>query len=341
MDANVVAAEGRGQLPPGGLEGEVRAVVERGAETLRPELLGEVAHPGQPPVLAIPQLAEDLGDATAELDCLVGPDEHVDIGRHALAVGEAAANEHVEAHGAIRLLGGPQTDVVDLHPGAVLGAARDGDLELAGQVRVLAIAREERRDRLSDGERVDDLFLVDARHRARAHVAGRVAAGLHGRQPDLPEALPDPGHVGDADPVQLNVLARREVGVAVPEDRAVLGPFGERVGRHTDLADLGGGHDPSGHLDPHHEGVAALALRVHPDPFQALLLAGHLGDGFGALLGVRVDDRLSNLERVPRELQLLDGIELADVPVRPDELEAAVPPAPELHPIGVIEVTWH
>ena len=109
-------------------------------------------------------------------------------------------------------------------------------------------------------------FGVDARDRARADVARRVAARLHRGQPDVPEALPDPGDVGDADPVELNVLARREVGVAVAEDGAVVGALGEGVGRHADLADLGRGHHPAGDLDPHHEGIAALALRIHARP---------------------------------------------------------------------------
>ena len=128
------------------------------------------------------------------------------------------------------------------------------------------------------GKGVDDLVRVDARHRARAHVARRVAAGLHGGQPDVPEPLPDPGDVLDADPVQLDVLARREVRVAVAEDGAVVGALGEGVGRHADLAGLGGGQDAAGHLDPHHERVAALALGVDADPLEPLFLAGDLGD---------------------------------------------------------------
>ena len=143
-------------------------------------------------------------------------------------------------------------------------------------------------------------------------------------RPDVPEALPDAGHVGDADPVELDVLAGREVGVAVAEDRAVVGSLGEGVGRHTDLADLGGGHHPAGHLDPHHEGVAALPLRVHADPLEPLQLARHLGDGVGALLGVGVDDGLGHLEGMAGELQLLDRVQLADVAVGTDELQAAL-----------------
>ena len=141
--------------------------------------------------------------------------------------------------------------------------------------------------------------------------------------------------------MQLNVLARRQVGVAIAEDRAVVRPFGEGVGRDPDLAHLGRCHDPARHLDAHHEGVAALALRVHADPLQSLLLARNRVDGGGTLFGVRVDDRLGHLEGMALELQLLDGVELADLTVGPDELEPAVAPTAELHSVGVVEVAWH
>ena len=193
VDADVVAPEPVVSSSPGRLEGEAGPLVELGAEPLGPELLGQVAHAGQAPVLAVAELAEELGDAAAQLDRLVGTDEDVDVGRHPLAVGEAAADEHVEAERAVGVLGRPQADVVDLDPGAVLAAAGDGDLELARQVGVLAVAGEEGRDRLGDRAGVEDLVGVDARHRARADVARRVATRLHGGQPDLPEALPDPG----------------------------------------------------------------------------------------------------------------------------------------------------
>ena len=160
-------------------------------------------------------------------------------------------------------------------------------------------------------------------------------------RPDLPEALPDPGDVGDADPVQLDVLARREVGVAVAEDRAVVGSLGEGVGRHPDLADLGAVMTPPGTLIRIMKASPPCVWGYMPDPLQPLLLAGHLADGVGALLGVRVDDGLGHLEGVARQLQLLDGVQLADVAVGPDELEAAVAPAPELHPIGIVEVARH
>ena len=157
VHADVVPAEAAGQLAAGRLEGESRALVQGGAESLRAEFLGQVAHAGQPAVLTVAQLAEELGHAAAQLDGLVGPDEEVDVRGHPLTVGEAAADEHVEADGAVGPLRRPEADVVDLDPGAVLGAAGDGDLELARQVGVLPVAGEEGGDGLGHGEGVDHL----------------------------------------------------------------------------------------------------------------------------------------------------------------------------------------
>ena len=47
VHADVVAPEGGRQLAAGRLEGEVRPLVQRAAESLGAELLGQVAHPGQ------------------------------------------------------------------------------------------------------------------------------------------------------------------------------------------------------------------------------------------------------------------------------------------------------
>ena len=141
--------------------------------------------------------------------------------------------------------------------------------------------------------------------------------------------------------MQLNVLPRREVGIAVPKHGTVVRSLGKRIGSNADLSHLGCCQDATGHLDPHHEGVAALALGVHSNPLEALLLSRHLVDGRCALLGVGVDDRLGHLKRVPGQFQLLNGVELADVAVRPDEFEPAVTSAPEFHPIGVVQIARH
>ena len=214
-------------------------------------------------------------------------------------------------------------------------------LNLRGRLAYSRLPVKKRRNGLGHGQCRNDFLLVDARDGARAHVAGGIAARLDGGQTDIPEALPNPGDVGDADPVELNVLPRREVCITVPENRTLIGSFGERVGRDTDLPNLGRGHDAARDLDAHHERVATLALGIHTDPLEALELAGHVVDGIDALLRIRLDDCLGDLEGVPRQLQLLDRVELADVAVGLDEFEPAVASTTELHPIGIVEVARH
>ena len=72
VHTDVVTAERSGQLTAGGRKREFGALVEGGSETLRTELFGQVAHAGQAAVLPVPQLAEELGDPSAELDGLIG-----------------------------------------------------------------------------------------------------------------------------------------------------------------------------------------------------------------------------------------------------------------------------
>src|ERR1019366_10426013 len=119
------------------------------------------------------------------------------------------------------------------------------DLELPRQVGVLAVAGEEVRDLPGDRVRVEHLVGVDAGHSAAGHVAVRVAAGLQGGDAHIPEPLPDPRHVLDPDPVHLDVLAGRDIGVAVPEHLAVVGWLGARVGAPADLAALLGAPLPA------------------------------------------------------------------------------------------------
>ncbi len=150
VDTDVVAAEAVGELSPRGHERERGALLERSPEAFGPQLLDQVAHPGQAAVLAVPELAEHLRHTSAELDRLIRQDEQVDVRRHPFAVGQAASDEDVEAEGPVRVGRRPQPDVVDLHPGAVLAASGHRDLELARQVGVLAVAREESRDGLGN-----------------------------------------------------------------------------------------------------------------------------------------------------------------------------------------------
>jgi len=110
------------------------------------------------------------------------------------------------------------------------------------------------------------------------------------------EALPDARDVLDPQPMQLDVLAGGQIGIAIAEDGAVDGTLRERVGGHADLAELRSGELAAGGLDAQHERIAALALRVEAHPLEPLHLAGHRGDRCRPLLRVPVDDRLGDLE---------------------------------------------
>ena len=143
MDTDMVAPVPPGEVLAGRHQVEPGPGGQLGPEALGPELLDQVAHAGQAPVLAVAELTEELGDGPGDLDGLVEAHEDVDVGGHALPVGQTPARQQVEAQGAVRGAGGPQADVVDLGLGAVLDAPGDRDLELPGQVGVLAIAGEE------------------------------------------------------------------------------------------------------------------------------------------------------------------------------------------------------
>jgi hypothetical protein len=134
-----------------------------GSEPFRPQFLNEVPHTGQSPVLTVAELAEQLGDGPGELDCLFGLDEDIDVRRHPLAVGKPTAGQDVEAESPVGVPGRPQTDVVDLGLSAVFQAPGDADLEFAGQVGVVAVAGEERRDVERNGQGVEGFVGVDAR----------------------------------------------------------------------------------------------------------------------------------------------------------------------------------
>ena len=126
-------------------------------------------------------------------------------------------------------------------PGAVLEAAGHRDLELAGQVGVLAVAGEEGRDGLGHRQGLDHLVGVDARRpgsehtlRAESPQACRVV------RPTSQNRCQIRGMSSMRSQCSWMVLAGGEVGVAVAEDRAVVGPLGEGLGGHPDLPDLGG-----------------------------------------------------------------------------------------------------
>ena len=159
--------------------------------------------------------------------------------------------------------------VVDLRIRAPDAAARDGDLELARQVVEIGAAVEHVRGGLREGRGVRDLVGVHSRHRAAGHVARDVAAGTERRDADVRERPDDGGQVLDPDPVELDVLADRDVRHPA---RVALRDVGDR-------RELPRGQEPIGDPDAKHEvghglafaalaadGTHAVTLRVDAPP---------------------------------------------------------------------------
>ena len=117
-----------------------------------------------------------------------------------------------------------QADVVPADRGAVFGRAGDGDLELARQEGELRVQRAPLAQDLAVGPRVDDLVGRDAGECVAGDVADAVAAGLDAVHVDLGQQVHHVGALGERDPVELQVLARREVAVAARRNSRAMRP---------------------------------------------------------------------------------------------------------------------
>ena len=127
--------------------------------------------------------------------------------------------------------------------------------------------------------------------------------------------------------MDLNGLAGSQVRIAVAEHRIVVGSLAEHVGHEPYLAGLDRVKTATRDLDPHHERVATLALRVEADPLEPLLLAWDCSDRCGTCRCVGVDDRVRYVERVAVELPAFDLVQLTCLAVRTQKLHRDSEPA--------------
>ena len=205
------------------LERREREVRQRVAEAL----LDLGAHPLGPDVVDHELHARlDARDAVAEVlppgveqraqhrDRLVRPDEDAQVARDPRHGREAAADEHAEPGLAVAQ-DADERDAVDLRREAAVGARADRDLVLARQVDVVRVAGEEGVRLLDDGRRVEQLVVRDAGDGAAGDRAHGVAAAAEARQPGGVELLEDVGELGEAQVVELDVLPRRQLGLAL------------------------------------------------------------------------------------------------------------------------------
>ena len=245
---------------------------------------------------------------------LVERDPHAELlGEHRVG-GQPAADPQVEAGAVLGVGGADEGDVVDLRRHVLARVSGQRGLELARQVGVLRVADVAALDLLERGRAVDDLLAGHAGHRGPEEAAGRVAARLLGLQPDRLQALPDGGHVLDADPVVLDVLPVGDVGGVTPEVRRDAAQHAQVLG--SEQAAVG--------ADPEHEvlvvellrlqraGLAAvqagLALGVETPPAEPAAQVAAV-DGGEAAPRVDVLDASADVERVVVLLGLLVGVQ--------------------------------
>ena len=190
---------------------------------------------------------------------------------------QAAGDEHPEPRLGAPVRQGPghghDADVVEHGLAAVGHAAREVDLELAGEPLGVRMVQEVPEGGLRPGADVEHLEGAGAGQVAPRHVAHRVAAGLPGGQAHLGQVSEQGRDPLELNEVELDVLPGGEVA---PAPAVAVGDVGQRL-------QLLGGDAAVGDLDPDHLVVAALALAVDPvvepeDPERVLVQpAGEVG----------------------------------------------------------------
>ena len=140
----------------------------------------------------------------------------------------AAAGHEFEADLARLVMHHSQADVVHGDGRAVFDGAVDRHLELAGQGDELGVKGRPLAQDFGEGAGIDDLVAGDAGEFVGGDVADAVARGLNRVHFHRGQVKQDVRRLFQLDPVELDVLARREVAVA-----AVVGA-GD-VGEHAHL----------------------------------------------------------------------------------------------------------
>ena len=173
------------------------------------------------------------------------------------------------------------------HGGAVVGRAGDGDLELARQEAEFGMQRRPLAHDLAPDARILDLVDGGAGVVVGGDVADAVARGLHGMHVDLGQGRQRVGRVLELDPVELQVLARREMAVA-----AVV--LARDVG---ELAQLARRQRAVGDGDAQHVGME-LQVEAVGQPERLELLLGELARDAAAHLVAELLDALADQRAV-------------------------------------------
>ena len=242
--------------PRGGRQQQLALLEDAGAQLVDAHGVDQPLHAGPQLVVAVAVVVERAQDRLqGGQQLLAGRELLQRLGRVGVGA-QATGHEDPEAglHAAVGTgpVDGDDADVVEHGLAAVGDAAREVDLELAGQALGVRVAEEVAEGGLGPGADVEHLERAGAGQVAADDVADGVAARLPGGEPDRVELA---HHVGDpleVDEVELDVLPGGDVA---PPTRVRVGD----VGQHLQLL----GRDRAvGQLDPDHLVVAALALAV-------------------------------------------------------------------------------
>ena len=145
-----------------------------------------------------------------------------------------------------------QTHIINFGIRAPDAASSDRHLELARQVVEFGIPRQQLRRFQNQGRSIDNFIGVHSGHRASSYVARDIATSAGRVEADLPEAVKHLRQRFDRDPMQLDILANREIGNSVGVAASEIG----------DGAKLRRSHHPVRDSEAHHESLNGLALAI-------------------------------------------------------------------------------
>src|SRR5581483_1750989 len=193
-------------------------------EFREPDLLDDKLQPGGVAVLLLAEAGEDAADGLGERQQLLLRDEighQLGLLRHG-----AKAAADIEGKAALTVLDlGDEPDIVDVCQRASLfGAAGKRNLELAAELLGVGVADQMPGERMGVGRHIEGFGAADAGDGAAGDVAETVAAGFARGDSDGSETPHDGGRVFDVDEVELDILARGDVGDSIG---VFLGQFGE------------------------------------------------------------------------------------------------------------------
>ena len=127
---------------------------------------------------------------------------------------KAAADQHAIAEFALFVFHDMNADVVHHHSGAIILGAVESEFEFTRQIGEFRMEGTPLAHDLGVGTRIDDFVGCDAGVLVGGVVAHVVARGLDRMHFDRGKVFVHVGHVFQADPVELDILAGREVTVA-------------------------------------------------------------------------------------------------------------------------------